>query len=287
MAAEAEVELQRTDDPNKARTLLEELGACVLVWPSVTKQAVIDAGEAVLGDRLRVRFPAMTLRPHQEPGQSTRIVRPEGIIWEATEPRTGLSDEPILARPNSVGIEGWGHGDTYPEVLAYLCQHEPATGGTDFLVDSYGLLAWLAVTPDYFDLHDALWSLPVPQRTHPKFPPRPTTLARRSPKGRVSVLYAPSSVVLGDGDDQASVAEMVALWHRVVEEAAAASPRFLLQRGEVLLIDNYRVFTAGRPTAASGRPPRWFWTDSALAYPMVRQRSADDLLATRTAGGLG
>jgi gamma-butyrobetaine dioxygenase len=291
MVAEAEVVLERTDDPHQARTLLEKHGACVLLWPSVTKQAVIDAGEAVLGDRLRVRFPAMTLRPHQEPGQTTRIIRPEGTIWEATEATTGHAGEATRARPNSLGIEGWGgHGDTYPEVLAYLCQKEPATGGSSHIVDSYGLLAWLAVTPGHFDLLDALWTLPVPQRTHPRYSPRSTTLARRTRKGRVSVVYSPASVVLdgADKEDMAGVTKMLARWHKVVEESAASAPRFDLRRGEVLLIDNYRVYH-GRDAYTGERIVHrcWFWTEAAHAFPMLRQRPAEDLPQARPGTGIG
>lgn len=280
MVAQADVHLEATDDPDEARALLDRHGACILVWTSSNKQAVIDAGEAVLGDRLRVRFPPMTLRPHREPGQPTRIVRPEGVIWEATEATTDMGDETTRVRPNSIGIEGWGgHGDTYPEVLAYLCQQEPTTGGSSFLVDSYGLLAWLAAAPVRSGLLDELWSLPVPQRTHPRFSPRSTALARRSREGRVCVVYSPASVVLDKADEEemGAVTKMLACWHEVVEESAACAPRFELRPGEVLLIDNYRVYH-GREAYTGERIVHrgWFWTEAALAFPMLRQRATEN-----------
>ena len=233
----------------------------------------------------------MTLRPHREPGQPTRFVRPEGIIWEATETTTGLAGGRTRVPPNSIGIEGWGgHGDTYPEVLAYLCQQEPETGGSSYLVDSYGLLEWLAESSGYSDLLGELWSLPVPQRTHPSYPPRSTTLARRNRRGRVSVVYSPASVVLdrADGKEETAVNDMLALWHKVVEDAAASAPHFDLRRGDVLLIDNYRVYH-GREAYTGERVVHrcWFWTEAAYAFPMLRQRPVEAVTHARTTAGTG
>ena len=94
-------------------------------WPSATKQAVIDAGEAVLGDRLRVRFPPMTLRPHREPGQTTRFVRPEGIIWEATETTTGLAGgaDPEYRRTRSGSRAGAVTGTLTPRCW-HICANK-------------------------------------------------------------------------------------------------------------------------------------------------------------------
>jgi hypothetical protein len=54
--------------------------------------------------------------------------------------------------------------------------------------------------------------------------------------------------------------------------AGRAAPRFLLHPGELLCLDNYRVFHGREPYAGSDRilHKLWAWTDMAFGLPYPR-----------------
>lgn len=256
--------------------MLQAAGAAILPWPALEKWAVADAGEAVLGPRLRARWEPRTLRPHEEAGRKKKPLRHERVILEATASAT--VEGVVQAEESALQTEGWGLGDGYPDVIAYLCQDEPTDGGASYLVDGYGILAAAASTPGRRKLLRSLWSAPVLLRTHPQYKPASQTLARRTPGGRVAVAYVPSSLLpsLDDEGRQDRATELATHWHELVVAVGLHAPRFSLRRGEVLLIDNYRVYHGREPYRGQRAVHRaWFWTDAVFAYPMVTEPGVD------------
>jgi Taurine catabolism dioxygenase TauD, TfdA family len=68
----------------------------------------------------------------------------------------------------------------------------------------------------------------------------------------------------------------LAAWARLTEQAARLAPRFVLHPGELLCLDNYRVFHGREPYTGSDRiwHQLWAWTDMAFGLPYP-----DDLAA--------
>lgn len=268
----------RTADPGEAARLLAIAGACILKWHSIEKWATVDAGMAVLGRRLHVRWDPRTIRPHPVPSRRRQIDYKRRVILEATGPGPGLRVEPSAPSP-----EGWGLGDARPDLLTHLCAHGPTEGGQSYVVDGYAELDRLADTQEGRQIREGLLSLPVLQQAQAGRPPRRVTLARRTPAGRLCLSHYPSSVLLtreGGADSledrRDAATECAQQWHQRVIEAAAIAPRFDLSPGDVLILDNYRVF-AGRDGYLGERVVHrgWFWSEAALAYPMVARRESE------------
>ena len=237
---------------------------------------MIAAGEAVLGPRALIRWEPRTLRTHPEPGMRKRVVREQRLILEGTsdERVEGLLQSP----PAGVAVEGWGLGDAYPDTVGFLCAREPAAGGADFLVDGAALLASFGSTDDGREPARLLSSASVVLRTHPQHPPQEVVLARRSPKGRAAILYAPSSLLprLDETGEPDAASRAALRWNELVLAVAADAPRFDLRRDEALLVDNYRMYH-GRDGYLGDREVYrgWFWTDTAFAYPMVTEDAGE------------
>lgn len=213
--------------------------------------------------------------------------RPGWTAWEATE--DGGTGDPVRSGPDPLSALVWGG---YPDVLAVSCDQAPTEGGQYYAVDGYRLLDSLSsASPASGEgtLLGRLWSLPVPRRRHTRYdylPWEAAPIARRTPTGKLSVLYAPRALV-GDDADQPqpgsrpadAMRMLVREWHGLVESAARAAPRFALEPGDVLLIDNYRAY-AGRDHYLGPRIAHRvsLWTPDAHEYPLNGVRGAPDEL---------
>ncbi|MGB3389776.1 MAG: TauD/TfdA family dioxygenase [Pseudaminobacter sp.] len=247
---------ERTDDPGLAYDLLKSTGAVILGGQETDRFAVIAACQAVLGKHLRVRWDPRTFRAHDRPGRKRQIVKATRTILEATAPEG--SELPVEA--SQLVMEGYGLGDGLPDIVAYLCAAETEIGGDFYIVDGQGLLASLSDA----DLADAIWSSPASIKTHVKYPPQQVCLARRTRSGRAFILYVPNSLV---GNEW-----WARRWHELVRQAAATAQRFVLRQGEVLFLDNYRVYCGREPYRGNRILHRgWFWSDDVMAYPMVTE----------------
>ena len=78
--------------------------------------------------------------------------------------------------------------------------------------------------------------------------------------------------------------EMIDLWIGAIDEAAEEAPRFKLEPGEVLVVDNYRMFHGRDPYIDAGRMlwRVWVWTRDALGVPELELASD-----SRYAGSVG
>lgn len=155
-----------------------------------------------------------------------------------------------------------GFGDVYPDLLALLCVQPAVSGGESFLVDGQCLFDAIARDTNERDLAQFLWSVPIEQCARPQDRPpgipgdvrsrRP--IASKTADGRLAVRYNHDHQrVLDEGpvDDQHRA--QLARWHHLGQLAAATAPRFRLQPGELLVIDNYRVFHGREPYQGTQR----------------------------------
>jgi hypothetical protein len=262
----------RRADVRDAFAVLEADGACLVSWGVTGKSSVAEAVRAIVGPRLVGLWEPRTLRPHPVPGRKRQVVRQQRLIWEATE----SGPLPIRGGAAALATEGYGLGLGAPDVVAYLVEQAPSSGGGDVLVDSHRLLATTADEDP--GLSDALWSTPVLLRTHPQRPPERRPLARHDGRGRPYVTFTPSCVISPDDEADAAWrgARDAARWHEAAYTAAAVAPRVDVRPGELLLVDNCRTYH-GRDAYIGERVVHraWAWTDRAPGYPMVTQEDAD------------
>ena len=77
---------------------------------------------------------------------------------------------------------------------------------------------------------------------------------------------------------------MIDLWIAAIDAAAGEAPRFKLQPGEVLVVDNYGMFHGRDPYTDADRMlwRVWVWTRDALGVPELELASD-----SRYAGSVG
>jgi hypothetical protein len=271
---------ERTADPAAAAALLRRDGACLLAWTEgvqgvqgvqagigaqigagtgdrtavgtgIEKPMVAEAGRAVLGPLLLAEWEPRTLRANPKPGKPKHNVRAERLILEPTL----LDEAGLVAKEQAPIAEGWGLGDGRPEYLVFLCAQEPIAGGHSYLVRSDRLAA-------AGDGADAL--------------PGGGSLVHQTISGRWVVSYeAPAAPAECDQGLVAERAAVVERWHAAVAEAAASAPRFPIALGEVLVVDNYRVFQGRDPYRGDRVIYRtWLWSAEALSFPMLGDQAA-------------
>lgn len=206
---------------------LEEHGACILVGGGLGIADAAAAVQDVFGGRLRA----------------------------AAEPAV-VSEESFR-----VHSEGLAYGDLFPDFFLLLCARLRRDGGTSFLVDGYAVLDALAADLETAWLPSVLEIRPVDQASQAA---SAAPVVVRAPCGRRAVRCslpgtpgAPMAQgVAANSDDAEADAAMLAAYHASVERAAAAAPRFFLQPGEALLVDNYRMIHGHDP---GGDAERSLW----------------------------
>jgi alpha-ketoglutarate-dependent taurine dioxygenase len=173
--------------------------------------------------------------------------------------RTILSDAANRLDVHTDGARGFS--DAYPDLLALLCAHQATSGGESFLVDGQYLCDAIARDPAQRHLTRFLWGVPIEQcvpmgdtlRGSPSSLRSRRPVASRTPSGRFTVRYHQHQRLLDDGPVDEQDRAHLATWHRLGQHAAAAAPRFLLRPGDLLSVDNYRVFHGREPYQGTDR----------------------------------
>ncbi len=256
---------QRVGRPAEARAEVAVRGAAILPG-CADEEAAFAAGRAFLGDDLR-RF---------------------GLQFQATKDRQDAQGALIAAQPADergrkrrfAGTEermaphydGYGFGDLGPDYLFLWCGRPDATGeGASFLVDGLALVEQLAQDPDWADVARFAWATDIDQ-SEPNFPlAGHAPIARYLPGGRVQVRHHPfQAPVPGQASDiDAAQQELVGRWSAAVTAARDGGPMFHAAAGDLICVDNYRLFH-GRDGYRD--PDRlmlsiWGWSSAAIAVP--------------------
>lgn len=250
---------ERTGDPAEARTLLDMDGVAILETGSTGPDGSEAGARAVLGDRLRAYRRPVFIGTNPDPtpavpfffDRATRTVNADGT------------------RRGPLHVDGYlSYGVAYPDVVFLLCARQADSGGESVVIDGHRLLAGLAADRAQRDLLRFLWTRPIEQSTHDGVRVTCPT-ARRTPGGRVSVLCHDDQRPVDDAAPDEDVETMLARWRAVTEAAVDAAPRFLLRPGDLLCLDNYRVFHCREAYAGRDRLLHriWSWTDAAFAVP--------------------
>jgi hypothetical protein len=252
---------ERTTDPRRAFHLWSSDGAVILTTNRADAAAMLTGAQDAFGPRiLFCQSPTTT----------------------ATNTRVGNALEPH--------IDGClTFGDYYPDLVFLLCARPATAGGESFLVDGQRLIHAIASDPTKRTFSRFLWDVKLehgrPDAGHPAGTGKPVSSRRpvvsRTCGGRLTVRRHPHQHLLEDGVPRLDDRRHLAAWARLTQHAARMAPRFQLQPGDLLCLDNYRVFLGREPCAGANPILRklWAWSDMAFGLPsttdLVRGRFVD------------
>lgn len=246
----------RITDLDKAFGTLQIDGAVIIELGLTGPEVIMEATRRVLGDHLRAMKPSI--------GIVTNPVVGEGPHPDA-ERRNVLADRSVQL---DLHIDGYMQfGTCYPDFIFLLCAEQAPEGGESFAVDGVRLVDRLAEDPDERDLVDFLWRVPIDQTTLTGVP-HEAPVAGWTPGGRATARRHEKQRLL-EGRENQLHRDFLDRWAVWTQKAAEVAPRFLLQPGDLLCLDNYRVFHGRGPYEGLGRTMHrvWAWTDLAFGVP--------------------
>jgi gamma-butyrobetaine dioxygenase len=241
---------ESTTDPAWARELVRRDGAAILTGRMQTPESAADAAGAVFTSEVRA-------------------------VGEPAEVRAGgVNDIVISGAPPTpeqlmeVHTDGFAYGDAYPDQFVFLCAISSFIGGDSFLVDGYALMDGLGETDEGIELVRDMETIPIDQ-TEPGMQVAVSPLVGRTSSGRRMLRRCPVQRPRPDSDDPDRDLEMIAVWDDLCRHAGALAPRFKLQPGEALVVDNYRIVHGRDPYEDIDRLMWrvWVWTAAAYAVP--------------------
>ncbi len=252
---------ERTTDPRRAFHLWSSDGAVILRTNHTGVAGILAGARDAFGPRILFCQSPTTM---------------------ATDTSGGLALEPH--------IDGYlPFGDHYPDLVFLLCERQATAGGDSFILDGQRLLHGIASDPTQRALSRFLWDVKLEQ-SRADGPNAATTgkplssrrpVASRTCGGRLTVRRHQHQRLLDDRSPRLDDRHHLAAWARLTHQAARTAPRFPLQPGDLLFLDNYRVFLGREPWAGHDPILRklWAWTDMAFGLPnaadLVRGHLAD------------
>ena len=249
LSAVAGVVPPRTDDPASVLALLDGVGAVVLMGAGTDESAAAGIARRTLGDRL------------------VAAARPIAVTDGGGRDRRLTEDAARRMLP--LHTDGFAYGASAPDVFFLVCTTPSADDGMSFLVDQLALLDALAACdapgPELVDFvrHH------VVDQTEPGAHPALGPIALPLPNGRAAVRRSIAVRPADDDPDPARTARLLTLWQGLLDAVAALVPRFRLEAGDAIVIDNTRVAHGRDAYTADDRLlwRCWAWTDRAGGVP--------------------
>jgi alpha-ketoglutarate-dependent taurine dioxygenase len=168
--------------------------------------------------------------------------------------------------------DGFAYGDAYPDYIFLLCVRAAESGGESFVVDTYALLDALRTSADAADraFHDFLTTTAVEQ-TEPDFQASIAPVVLDNGHGRRMSRWTPvqrPDATLPEAQRDAHAAYLER-WTAMCYAASQRAPRFTLQPGETICLDNYRMLHGRTGFNDTERTlwRIWAWTNEALRVP--------------------
>ena len=239
----------RTSDPAEVAELLDRHGAVVWTGAGTGEADAEEVARRTLGDRL------------------VAAARPIAVTDGGGKDRRLTEDAARRMLP--LHTDGFAYGASAPDVFFLLCTTPSAGDGMSFLVDQLALLDALADAeapgPELVDFvrHH------VVDQTEPGASPALGPIALPLPSGKAAVRRSITVRPADDDPDPARTARLLTLWQGLLDAVAALVPRFRLEAGDAIAIDNTRVGHGRDAYTADDRLlwRCWAWTDQAGGVP--------------------
>ena len=249
---------RRVADPAEAFAVLRREGAVILTDSGTSREDARGVAERVLATLSPViPDPA----PIKEGG---------GNADRRYESMPGL--DAFVVPFQSGHTDGFAYGDAYPDYIFLLCIRPAISGGESLAVDTYAILDALRASADPEDhaFHTFLTTVPVEQ-TEPDFRASKSPVVLDNGHGRRMSRWTP----VQRPDDELPAAERerhaawLARWTALAHEASKSAPKFTLQPGETLCLDNYRMLHGRTGFDDTERTlwRIWAWTTEAQRVP--------------------
>jgi alpha-ketoglutarate-dependent taurine dioxygenase len=249
---------RRVADPAEAFALLRAEGAVILTDSGASREDARGIAQRVVGSLAPViPDPA----PIKEGGgnRDQRYDSMPGVDAFTVPFQTGHTD-------------GFAYGDAYPDFIFLLCVRAAESGGESFVVDTYALLDALRDSADEADraFHTFLTTMPVEQ-TEPTFRRSIAPVVHDNGHGRRMSRWTPVQRpdATRSPDEIALHTAWLERWTQLCYEASQRAPRFTLQPGETICLDNYRMLHGRTGFNDTERTlwRIWAWTSEALRVP--------------------
>lgn len=234
------IEPQRTADPAEAAALMARDGAAVLVGRGVDEDAAAAVAVDVVGDRLVALPPPTGVREGAE-GDKGAVASTEEL---------------------PLHTDGFSYGDRVCDAIFLLCAQAGRTGGESFLADGWAVVA--AADPE---LRAFLHDEPV-DLTEPGMHPIVSPVVRTLGNGRSVIRRTPFMTPAPDAPDPDRTAALIERYRALTRSLAPTLPRFRIEPGEALCVDNYRVLHGRAPYTGERFLWRvWAWTTDGAPPP--------------------
>jgi gamma-butyrobetaine dioxygenase len=168
--------------------------------------------------------------------------------------------------------DGFAYGDKYPDYIFLLCVKPASAGGESFVIDTYAILEALMFSGDPADaeLAEFLQRVPIEQ-TEPGFRASFAPTIGDNGDGRRMARWTPVQRP-ADGlpeAEQRRQRALLARWTEIAHQASLQAPRFTLQAGEAICLDNYRMLHGRTGFDDIDRQlwRIWAWTTESLGAP--------------------
>lgn len=237
----------RTADPDEARAIVEADGCVVVTGLGTAPADGVALAHALFGgDLLRAPDPS------------------EVRIGGDRDRKLPTIDHTTPLLPHT---DGFAYGQLYPDYFLLLCGASSPEGGESFLVDGYAVVEALRAN-GHEAVVERLGSVAVDQ-TEPDMQRSIDPIIGRTPADRMMLRLFPFQRPSAESADVEADASMIATWRASVIEAAASAPRFKLDAGEAVVVDNYRMMHAREAYTDMNRLMWrvWIWTNGSLGVP--------------------
>lgn len=249
---------QRSANSQEAFAILRRDGAVILTGAGTSRD---DARELAL----RVLAPLAPIVPDPAPIKEGGGNRDRSYI-------TSDLNEAFAVPFQSGHTDGFAYGDNYPDYIFLLCVKPATAGGESFVVDTYAMLDELCASgrPEDTAFAEFLQTVPIEQ-TEPGFRASFAPAIADNGRGRRMSRWTPvqrPDAKLPEADGQQQRA-WLARWTELTYRASQAAPRFVLQAGEALCLDNYRMLhgRTGFDDLERTLWRIWAWTTESLGAP--------------------
>jgi hypothetical protein len=131
-----------------------------------------------------------------------------------------------------------------------------------------GWLEILGTEPDYGELVQFCWNVPIDVSEAHSQLPEPSLIAREAPKGGYQVRCHYNLRAL-PGPEEERHQRFIDQWVTLVRQADEQARVFRVEPGEIAVIDNYRMLHGRRAYKTPERRVAltWAWTDQAFGVP--------------------